>query len=68
MSETCDKCKHFSDTYFGNPNGFGNCERWHIGYSIPPDMKDNECMVEGDEGWGMIVGPKFGCVLFEAKD
>jgi hypothetical protein len=28
----------------------------------------NEVLVETDEGWGAMVGPKFGCVLWEASD
>jgi hypothetical protein len=30
-------------------------------------MKLNEAWVEDDEGWGNVVGPDFGCVLFDRK-
>jgi hypothetical protein len=63
----CETCNHFQR----DPNsarGFGGCGRWHQGYWTPEDkMADNEVLVESDEGWGMIMGPKFGCVLHEPK-
>jgi len=52
---------------------YGQCFRWHggngkDGYSTPlEDVADNEVIVETDEGWGALMGPKFGCVLWEAK-
>lgn len=27
------------------------------------ELAPDEVLVENDEGWGMSVGPKFGCVL-----
>lgn len=65
---TCDSCKHFMPLSF-HPyrKPFGDCARWKTGYDTY-DLALNECQVEGDEGWGMIVGPKFGCVLHEPKE
>lgn len=60
----CADCKHFEAD--GSPAGFGHCSRWHEGYGIAEsDMATNEALVENDEGWGNVVGPDFGCVLFE---
>ena len=61
----CADCKHFIAEE-GTP--YGSCSRWHKGYGIGMDEVGlNECLVEDDEGWGMVVGPDFGCVLFESK-
>jgi hypothetical protein len=47
---------------------FGHCARWIEGYGIKPEtVKPNDAWVENDEGWGNVVGPEFGCVLFEPK-
>lgn len=69
---TCDECR-FSEPagYPGAPFADGHddrfrCIRWETGYgerSVAPDG----CHVESDEGWCMELGPKFGCVLGEAK-
>jgi hypothetical protein len=67
VSGLCRDCKHFELFNAGErsfPKPFGGCGRWYVGYGNY-DLKLNECQVEGDEGWGMIVGPEFGCVLFE---
>lgn len=62
----CKDCAHFSPDK-DSARGFGQCRRWHASYSVTePDMAINEVNVEIDEGWGMIMGPEFGCVLFEA--
>ena len=61
----CETCKHFAPD---EPFGFGSCERWNQGYGLKVnDMAENEVLVENDEGWGMVVGPKFGCVLHEGE-
>jgi len=67
----CKDCKHFQRGSLPSlgpylDEGFGACDRWEIGYH-DADLKPNECQVEGDEGWGMIVGPEFGCVLWEGQ-
>ena len=67
----CKDCTHFEPYDDSHPNHyfsppFGGCGRWEVSYSTP-QLKLNECQVESDEGWGMIVGPEFGCVLWEMK-
>jgi hypothetical protein len=32
------------------------------------DVPDNGAHIEFDEGWGMVTGPKFGCVNHEPLD
>lgn len=63
--ETCKTCEHFKVEHNHPYDGrLGSCARWHVGYSIPlKDVADNEVLVENDEGWGMMVGPDFGCIL-----
>ena len=67
----CADCKHFeTGTGLGHRKvaGSGHCARWLHGYYIDPEtMRRNEAWVEDDEGWGNVVGPEFGCVLFERK-
>lgn len=60
---TCKECKH----YIAEKH-HGSCSRWNMGYrydveSLPP----NEVLVENDEGWGMVCGPDFGCILGEKR-
>lgn len=73
--KTCDGCKHWHKEMArnGDPRRHGQCHRWHGGdgsggYATSlDDVADNEVIVETDEGWGAMMGPKFGCVLWEAK-
>lgn len=62
----CKHCRHFNldDEY---KNGWGACRRWTFSYQDHPKLreKSNEIQVEIDEGWGAMMGPDFGCVLFE---
>ena len=66
----CGDCKHL-DANEGHPAiaGSGQCTRWHMGYldAIDEWVLDGPkgAVVEFDEGWGNMVGPDFGCVLFE---
>jgi hypothetical protein len=62
---TCDSCKYFGPST-EREAPFGSCSRWKTGYARE-DLALNECQVEYDEWWGMVVGPKFGCVLHESK-
>ncbi len=68
--ERCKTCKHFETgegrTYINLP-GSGHCARYYQHYTLPDDMKPNEAWIENDEGWGNVVGPEFGCVLWELK-
>lgn len=69
----CETCIHFrpeADYPLGGPrHDIGTCTRWARGYH--PDLysalPDDGCLVEDDEGWGCIVGIRFGCVLHEPK-
>jgi hypothetical protein len=67
----CKDCKHFEpievQQFTKVPKGSGHCGRWYEGYHVDA-MQPNEAWVENDEGWGNVVGPEFGCVLFETKD
>jgi hypothetical protein len=63
---TCDTCKHFGPST-EMPAPFGTCGRWKTGYDRP-HIEENECLVEDDEWWANVVGPKFGCVLHEDKE
>lgn len=62
-AQRCKNCRHFSNI---ESPPYGECGRWNRGYRFDHDrMPLNEVLVEDDEGWGMVVGPDFGCVLFE---
>jgi len=59
---TCKECKHYIA-------GDKSCSRWNQGYGYDRDaMPSNEVLVENDEGWAMMCGPDFGCILGEATD
>lgn len=64
----CKDCKHYrpaTDRYWA---GLGWCDRWKQGYGVERyEVADNEVVVENDEGWGMYMGPDFGCVLHESR-
>jgi len=68
-TRSCKNCKYFSldDNY---KNGWGACKRWTYSYQHHPKLrlKPDEIQVEIDEGWGAMMGPDFGCVLFEKAD
>lgn len=62
----CSNCKHFVPDSQRKP--LGSCGRWNVGYGYDvAKMPYNEVLVENDEGWGMLMGPNFGCILFEPK-
>lgn len=63
----CADCIHYETAGDTNPPaGYGHCSRWHAGYDVVIfDVARNEAWIEDDEGWGNVVGPEFGCVLFE---
>lgn len=64
---TCDGCRHFGPSE-KREAPFGSCNRWKTGYRDYDLLEENECQVEDDEWWAMIVAHKFGCVLHEPKD
>lgn len=64
--ERCATCEHFRPEEKQPP--YGGCGRWNIGYRYAQaTMPLNEVVVEDDEGWAMLMGPEFGCVLHEPK-
>ena len=77
----CKNCKHFISSFeddnlavdkFG-----GKCtnEKLHVGYNgrfvdygvkkDDGDVNPDGCIIEDDEGWGIMVGMDFGCIHFE---
>jgi len=67
MAGRCHSCAHFAPGELRDPE-WGSCGRWKLGYGfLPTDCQPDEVIVENDEGWGAIMGPNFGCVLWEAK-
>lgn len=66
----CKDCKHYEPIRKVSHSGsglLGYCGRWHQGYGSSDEVKSNEVIVENDEGWGAMMGPEFGCVLWEAR-
>jgi hypothetical protein len=62
----CGDCRHFVED--GTYAPMGTCSRWTKGYHVEfKDLAPNEVLIEDDEGWGMMCGPEFGCVLFESE-
>jgi hypothetical protein len=74
--DRCSTCRHFApgkdapgrdslrSTY--DLIGYGSCGRWQQGYGYDQTkLPRNEVLVENDEGWAMMMGPDFGCVLHE---
>lgn len=77
----CETCKYFFPieiySYEGKKKNhiaweiYGSCEcpKMHYEYGIVEIMRKEEgkdCIqIENDEGWGMRVGPKFGCIHHE---
>ena len=62
----CVNCKFYSS----NDEIHGDCsnDNFFIGYGnafIGEYIKDNGVQVEGDEGWGFMVGKNFGCIHFQ---
>lgn len=70
--KTCKTCKHWGHSRnYAEDNGsrLKSCSAPKIayGYGVESDVADNGALVEDDEGWGMLTGPEFGCVLHEKK-
>jgi hypothetical protein len=63
MNKTCDTCCFFEPSFNEN---YGDCicpklkRRNYVNDTVI--IKDDELMTENDEGWGFVVGPKFGCI------
>jgi hypothetical protein len=61
---TCDTCKHYEN------NSLlwraCSCPKFIYGYGHKKTECDPDTVcVEDDEGWGMVPGPKFGCIHHE---
>ena len=58
---TCDTCVHFTplDLYV---RYVCSCPKMIYGYGNDFGEDKDALRVEDDEGWGMIPGPKFGCI------
>lgn len=66
QSMKCKDCIHWIKS---EDRHLGSCSRWLYGYGYElKDIPINEVLVEDDEGWGAMMGPEFGCVLWEAKE
>ena len=63
----CETCKSWEKD---KDYSVGECrsDKLYWGYGIlPREVPPDSALVEDDEGWGMMTGPKFGCVQWEAK-
>lgn len=62
---TCRCCMHYTPSTAGL---LGSCSRWRQGYGWSHDeIRNDEVVIENDEGWGANMGPDFGCILGEMK-
>lgn len=70
---TCKTCRHWRQEASGHASEavfhgrLKRCDAPQIcyGYGLQDDdVSDNGAVVEDDEGWGMLTGPEFGCVLY----
>ena len=73
----CKDCKHFESAenetnipdYAAPPMPHGHCRRWLAGYHHSYASMDlNEAWIMDDYGRGNVVGPDFGCVLWEGVE
>ena len=71
----CKDCKFWVENeYSPKPKddypmkGCSNNENFHIGYSYPGKaIQESGAWIEGDEGWGWITAPAFGCIHFKKR-
>jgi len=64
LNGTCDTCTHY--TPGSHYHRVCTCPKMIYGYGN--FNKENDTLkVEDDEGWGMIPGPKFGCIHHSPK-
>ena len=63
MAKLCETCVHYEpDKHYKQ---LGTCGNTYFlrGYSYDPaEMPVDGLLLENDEGWAWLVGPKFGCV------
>jgi hypothetical protein len=68
----CKNCKHWGNE-LGDNGRLKMCDSTKHIYAITAadyDINrtpDDGALIEYDEGWGMLSGPEFGCVNFEAR-
>lgn len=78
MSKHCRDCKFWSKPdltefpyrmRFGDRTDLGACSRLLNGYHSEtwPEDLSKEILIETDESWGAVMGPDFGCTLWETK-
>jgi hypothetical protein len=71
---TCKTC-----TYWGNNRSYAtddgsrlkSCSNKKLVYGYAEsldDVPDDGAAIEDDEGWGVLTGPDFGCVLHEGRE
>jgi hypothetical protein len=60
MDKICKNCKHFAENRCSSP-------KFKYGYYVEMDNKSDEILIEDDEGWGCVVGDRFGCIHFKNK-
>jgi hypothetical protein len=59
--ELCETCKFYDPQC----SKACSCPKMLYGYGTSRKSND-EVEIEDDEGWGMIPGPKFGCIHHES--
>ena len=71
---TCKTCKHWGHNRdYAKDEGANlkscSAPKLEYGYHIDQsEVADDGALIEDDEGWGMLTGPSFGCVLHEPKE
>ena len=73
--KTCDRCKHYTTAAEAHPLMVGSPEyRFRGACALIKDANEHECPENGVVAWdyegyaaGAYVGPKFGCIHWEAK-
>lgn len=66
----CKTCTHYeiSKNEWEKPLGICISEKWHTGYDFKVEkLEQDQVVVEGDEGWGFLVMPEFGCIHHKQK-
>lgn len=66
----CKNCTYFetSKNEWEKPLGLCINPKWYVGYDFDvKKLEQDQIVVEGDEGWGALMMPEFGCVLHKDK-
>jgi hypothetical protein len=67
----CKGCKWWVESSECDDGRLKTCEnpKNNYGYGIPlKDIKDDEILIESDEGWAWLTGPEYGCINWEADE